>query len=352
MVTMQHQATTNTAMLAYGKRLLYPLATRRAILRSERGGYFPYPSASAFSLADEYLKKSIPRRITYRFGKTMIFHHPFDVQIFNLDVIKLLDNMIGEFVEKVSALVRNLLMLSRQYASHLTTVRAVPFLLANLALRYLQRAFRLTQIFRILYCLTSRERREVFKPNVYPHTLASSRNIRRVAFFDSEYHKPAIHLPLEGASLYAACDLTRQAQPDRANFGELKFIAFEFESGLRIGEAVIARFGFEARESCFICACFDFPKEVLKSSFAALQDVLQYLRMHLADIGTRCFYSRQFKALVGKTQRFTSHAIGISTLLKGSIVQLAAYLKCPLKLKLDTLRWFQFELVGFQSSGL
>jgi hypothetical protein len=73
MVTMSHKATLNTAMFAHRERLSYSRAALRTILRSERGGHFPYSPASTFSLALEYRKESVPGRVTNAFRKVVVF---------------------------------------------------------------------------------------------------------------------------------------------------------------------------------------------------------------------------------------------------------------------------------------
>lgn len=348
MVTMSHKATLNTAMLAHCERLLDSRSALRTILRSERSRYFPYPSASTFSLALEYLKKSIPCRITDGFGKVMVLHHALNVQIFNANIVKLSNDLISKFVKEIPALIGYSLMFASKYTSGFVTIRAAQFLLAYLALRYLQLPFRPAQIFRIFYYLASRERSEVFNANIYAYTLAGSRDIRRVVFFNRKDTKPAIHLPLDCHSLDFTFNLTRQPQPDRTNFTEIEFVAFKFPAALWKGETVITRRGFEARQSHFIRALFDSPKEILKSSFEPLQHILQYLRMYLSNVGTDGFDGGQFKALGCKAQRTTRNAVGITTFLKRGIVQLSAHIKGSLKLALNSPGGLQFKLVRFQ----
>ena len=99
MVSMEHKAATYTAMLPDGERLLHALATPGAILRCELRRNLPYPSASTLSLADEYLQETVPRRVTDGLRQAVIPENPFDVQIFDRNIVKLSDESIAQFVK-------------------------------------------------------------------------------------------------------------------------------------------------------------------------------------------------------------------------------------------------------------
>lgn len=76
--------------------------------------------------------ESTPPAIANRLGKMMIFEHPADIQVFNLDISVLVDDLSTEFVQKIIALVGNFLMLPGYrkprllpaLASFLTTAKA------------------------------------------------------------------------------------------------------------------------------------------------------------------------------------------------------------------------------------
>ena len=197
MVTVKHKATSNTAMLTHCERFLYPLAASGAILRRERGGYFPYSPSSILSFGDEYLKKSIPCRITDGLRKVVIPEKSLDVQFFNPNIIKLADELIAQLVKEVSALIGDVLMVARKDAGSFTAIRAARSFLAHLALRDFQFTFRLAQVFRIFDDFASRKRSEVFNADINANSRASLRDVRQARFFNRKNNKPTIGLPRE-----------------------------------------------------------------------------------------------------------------------------------------------------------
>src|SRR5262249_27119272 len=145
------------------------------ILRGELSGHFPYSATGTCSLVAEYLYESSPTRVTNAFGKVMISHQAFDMQVFNGNLIKFFDELIGRFVEKITAQIGDPLMFLCQSASGFVAVFAAAFLFADLPLGKPQFLFCLAVVAGILYHFTGGERREVLKTNINAYGFAGFR---------------------------------------------------------------------------------------------------------------------------------------------------------------------------------
>jgi hypothetical protein len=86
-------------------------------------------TTSFFRFVRGVLYKLIPRRINDAFGKVVIFHHSLHVQIFKSNESVAIDQFSRHFVRVVPALIRDMLMQSRQFSDGFATTNR-PLLLA------------------------------------------------------------------------------------------------------------------------------------------------------------------------------------------------------------------------------
>src|SRR2546423_164639 len=226
MISMSHKATLNTAMFAHHKRLRDSCAALRTILRSVLRRNLHDSLTGAFCLACEYADESSPCRITDRFGKMMILDQPSDVQVFNRYGVIFRQQAIAQLMKEVCALIRNFQMLARQDDSRFVAIRAAPFLLADLALRYLDCSLSLFEKARIVNHLTISKRGEVLNADIQAGGVIClwqgfGGRLRR------ENHEPAVRLSLDRAGLDATFKLPTQAEATGTNLTQGQLVAFE-----------------------------------------------------------------------------------------------------------------------------
>jgi hypothetical protein len=89
MVTMRNKSTIDTPMFSRGERLAHSATALRAILRRVGRIHFDYLATGAFSLVRQDRSELTPSGVTNALGEMMIFHHPFNIQIFDGDRVKL-----------------------------------------------------------------------------------------------------------------------------------------------------------------------------------------------------------------------------------------------------------------------
>ncbi len=347
MVAVDHKITTNTTMLSYGKRLLYPLAASGAILRSECSRNLQHSATGARCLVAEYLYKGSPSCITDAFRQRRILHQSRYVQIFNRYTIEPSYDLIRRLMKKISSLIGDLQMFLCQYTHSFLSIPSATLLLRHLTLCNLQLALCLAEIPGILYDLASRKRGEALNADIKASRFAGSRNERALILLNREYTEPAVNLFLDSAGFDAAFNRTAQAKTNRADFREREFVANEFEARLRIGEAMVSISGFETGKAG-ILSFEASEKEGRVCAVYASQDILQNLRVNRAHIRALDFDFRKLKGLIEVADALACCSVSVASFLQCRVVKLAAKVESRIKLLRDALGRFQFVLVGFQ----
>src|SRR5262249_9194427 len=117
--------------------------------------------------------------------------------------------------------------------------------------------------------------------------------------FNREDHIPTIDFPLDRAGFYDALDRAGEMDFDFADLRQMKRLAIERKSALRIGEGIISRVGTKARISRFL-AFLHATKEIVKGEGDALQYILQNLRIDARRVLALGFHPRQLGALLSE----------------------------------------------------
>ena len=141
MVTMKLQTTFRTTVFPLRQGFTHSVTAAATFLRCVGRGNFPDSFRSFFRFRLKCLEESSPRGIANAFGKMMIFHHAFYVQVFNGDFIEALQQIQAYLVGKVLALPLHFKMLARQQVYGFTAVHAAFLLARNRALRRFKPSF-------------------------------------------------------------------------------------------------------------------------------------------------------------------------------------------------------------------
>ena len=326
MVTMQHQSTFNAPMLPRGERLANSCPTRAAILRGVRCRDFPHSPSSFCRFGVEYRKECSPGRVANTFGEMMIPDHPANVQIFDRDVVKFLDELKACFVEKVETPPFDIQMLLRLKSRSFTSVVTASFLPTDGALRGLQPSRRAPQVLRVRNLLARRVRREVLNANVNADARACLGNVPALIAFNAETDVPTINLMLDGDGFNCAFDGAREPDAATADFRERQLVAFQLPARLQKGERIIAILISESRIARFL-SCFDPAEKAVESLLYSLQSILQDLTMNESHVQAFGFDVGQLVSLIEVVERDARHLVGVSSLLNGGVVQLTAQCK-------------------------
>jgi hypothetical protein len=129
--------------------------------------------------------------------------------------------------------------------------------------------------------------------------------------------------------LDGALDRTAPADLEGADAGQHQPSVVKLPAGLAVREAVVAVVALEPWIAWLLSSVYT-AEERLKCKVYALQHILQDLRAHELELKAVFFDAGQLPLLRVVAHPHTGHAVGLTALLQGSIVQLAAVVKHPL----------------------
>jgi hypothetical protein len=325
---MRDESTIDTPMLSRSERFALSVTTFRAILRRVGRIHLDYLTASFFRFARQDQNELIPSCVADALRKMMILHHPFNVQIFDRNRIKLSHDLERRLVVKIRALSPDFLMFLLQQIDRLASVIAsLVHSARDFALSSLQFTFGLAQKFRILDYFTSRECGEVLDPDINPYRLAGLGEESGLVLLNSKDRIPAISLSLNRTGLDGSFNWTGETKAARANLRQLKLVAFKPKPALWVSEGIEARGRFESR----IAGRFSVlatPEEGVKGFIHSAQGVLKNLAMNLAHILTKLLDLRELDGLGVVVNRKPVDAVSVSPLLQRRVVEFAANVQC------------------------
>lgn len=204
-------------------------------------------SASPLSFVPDKVNELAPTYIIDRLGKVAVLDHAFNVEVFQTDDAKAINDHAAGLVVKVFALVGNLFVNGRNgvFGSH-TAVTAL-HLAAQPTLAYLQPAFGSVQVFWIVDLLVSTENGEVLQTQIDAnrfgllHWFSFSRDLtlNRDKVF-------ACGCAADGAILHLASNATVANNFHPADLRQVDFFAIELEAlGIadRLGEVLALELG-------------------------------------------------------------------------------------------------------------
>ena len=125
------------------------LTTSRTYQTRIMGWNFDYLTGSAFRLLRQESKEHAPRTIRYGLAQMFIFNHTLNVKVFNINGLKIVYVVIGNFMQKIFTLIRHLLVRFSNKKSCLTSfIRALLFS-TKASLPASQKFFGFSKVFRI-----------------------------------------------------------------------------------------------------------------------------------------------------------------------------------------------------------
>lgn len=245
-----------------------------------------------------------PTGIANRLGEGMVFDHAFDIQTFQADAAKLIDDLATQFVVKVFTSIRDLLVGGSDDPACLIPTVAFLRFTAKASLSNLEQSFRFAQVLWRFFLRGSRftvEDRKVFQAEIDAHIVRLSRglNVR----FNFALNGDEIFTGLgfrHGAVFHLAFNPTMTTDFYPSDFGQVNLATLKLEvlwKARPVGTRLLVKLasmgwvavGGNPLGAIFArllswwrqCAILMIAEKVLKSLIQVFQRLLQNLRIGL-----------------------------------------------------------------------
>ena len=297
----------------YRKRFWDLFMTTAAHLRRISGIDIHRLFASLCCLVNEHCPKHRPEYIRDGFGQMSITDHSSNVEIFKTNDVNLVDQLARQFVQKVLALVGNLvvqpgniLCLSPKLSQSFLVVRKP-------ALGLLQFGFRLAEKAWVLDLLSLVVGHKGFRTNVNSHHLHEvNLHLQGCGKPTGKYSKPLVPFTIDGQGFDFPIDRAEHPQAHHTDFGHVQPITFHPKAALGKCETGVGNFAHKARMPRFLPGCHG-PEEFLKSTINPFQHILEHLVMHQCHIWVDFLDFWQLVLLDLVVQRHLAHPVGMKS---------------------------------------
>lgn len=209
----------------------------------------------------------------------MISHHVSYLQIFGNDQATGVDDLSGDLVMEVRALVSDFPMEAGQDQPGFLSVCSAFFLPGQFTLFALEFRLRLSEVLRVFNLSPIGEDSETLEADVNADCAGGNRSGLRFVL-DGETGVPMVAIPPDRTGLDLAGDLPVHPDFEVSDLGEFQFAILDPEARLLgVGDAVVSTLAFEARIAGLAVFLLKAPEEPLEGPFDPKKNVLQHLRM-------------------------------------------------------------------------
>jgi hypothetical protein len=327
-----------------------PMVASAALLRRVGRVDFEEPSASFCRFAGEVIKELRPCRIGNTFGQTMIVNHSVDMQIFNTDGSKRVDNPSALLVGEIVASPFDAFM---HPSDHLAMPAPLvgAFLQAGVfVLNLRQGLFFVAEEARIGNFLPGGEGGKGFESNINADGERVVLQLLGLADHRKGDGPFSSRGAMNGTGFDGAFDLSMIHHFDAANLREAHaIIVGETEARLGIGDAIVASVSLKARKSRLLTR-FTASEEGFVGQIDTHRDILQDLGMNLFEQGVLLFQHRIGLLLLEAREGNAIAFVGSVTHFQQLIIQDAAHFEMCLKRSLLFFRRIDPVLIVFQHS--
>ncbi len=329
------------------KRHLLSVATGTACLRRVCRVDLDELTPSFFRFGAQLTEKGRPCRVADALRKAMSVQHPIDVEVFDTDHAKSVDNLSGLLMREVISFERHTFMHTGNHLAMLPTFGCSLRTFGMLAL-YLYEGFLFTAKetrVRNLFCIGERCKRCESDINAYlGRYWVKTLWVALTRKGDVPLVRTAL---VNGRRFDGATDRTVIHHLDGADFGECDTALMgDAEPALGKGEGVIASIALEARIPRLLTS-FEATEERFHAQINANCHVLQHLRMDTIEGGALFFQHRIGRLLPVATQTLTLLEVRILAVLKQVVIQPPALFKGAFKACELVLRRKEPILKGF-----
>ena len=309
-------------MKSIRKRFGDRFTTATAVDACVTGLYFLYLATSVFSFVRKEIKKLAPSSIGNAFGKVMVFHHAFYVQVFNGDKPIAVYELARKFMMKISALIANLTMDFRNYFARPFPVSRALLSRGQAALLSHQVLFRFPQVLRVLDHYTVRKNSKRFDAYINADRCIRNGNLGGLDFH-REAGVPLIAITPNRAGLHGPGDLPVKLDFNSPDLGEAESsLLSKLKAGfLRIANGIVLAFAFVPRVAGIAASLLDPAKEGLKRAVNSEKDVLKDLGMNIMKRGYSLFVDLENFLLSYAGKALTRYLVMIAPVRKTGIVE-------------------------------
>jgi hypothetical protein len=302
--------------------LLGPIPAGMTVLRRIGGVDGNHFTSGALSLLREDGSEHRPGSVTDALGETVVDEQILDVQLFNGDHAKTVDDLAGGLVDKVMTTITDTLMDTRQNLVGLAPFTAALLGLGLLPASFCQRFFVSAEEARVVYKLTVGQSQKRVQPRVKTNSIRAWRQ-RGIVLLHRETDEPLVSDTMNTAGLDPADDEAVQFGLDlllSAEQGQGDGAVTDLEPALWVAERVVP-VALEAREARRL-TCRHATEEGAVGQVNADGDVLENLAMDIAYIGELFAPLRKCLLLVVSARRLAQHFVVVPAPVQEAVVDL------------------------------
>ena len=318
--------TDKSALLAFVNsnrqgHLLFVTAVAASLTRVSRVHSFKRP-AGAFSLAFRYCEKLPPGHVKNGLCKTVVFHHPSNVQVFDGDPVKALDQFRRLFVVKMFARPLDSQVSERDFAASLPAILTALYLAGQPLLLSRKLARRLFEMARVGDLFAGRERRKTLNADIHADSLTGWRKRRRFRHLAYQQHVPTISATRNSQLLTTAFDGPAKSYAASPDAGDCQLIALDGAGShflVFLRESVIAVTTLESGKPRFLSG-LQALEERYKRFIQAFESVTLNCPQSAFDLRQFVARLRQLAGLLVKADPLAAGVVDANPLFKGAVV--------------------------------
>jgi hypothetical protein len=344
---MENDFTVGTPMDTLRQGFLNDMSAPMASLGCIPGGHFVHSLISLYHFTREQIKEHTPGYIRDAFGKVSISNHALNIQIFDIDILKVFYIVVGGLMEKILSLIGYFLVcFGSQYSSVISISRA--FLsTTQTPLLSSQELFGLSEKLRILYNNPIGIYKEALNANINTnfsiclrqlfgwHVIARERNIPITCRFSTDSY-----------GFDSAFNRSAKVHLESTYILDIEIPSRELPASVFEREGIIPTLSLESWKA-WLFTTLASSKESLKRSIEPFQYILKDLRAYSFKLRKFCFKGRELINLVIAGNGLLALIVNKSPLLKSKVVKTPAKLKPLISFSFSRLIYFRFVLVAF-----
>jgi hypothetical protein len=304
------------------------LTTTGTYLTSTIGIYFNQYAPSFFRFVRKEVKEHTPTTISYAFGKMLVPHHAFDIQVLNIDCLIGCYIRVRCLMQKIFALGRNLLMsFGNKYPCFSPTIRSF-LLTGKTSLSAPQKFLGVSEVLRILNLMPIGINRKGFQANVNANFSGSLGEDTLGHIVAREGDKPSPgSTHTDGYRLDVTFYRTAEKELESSNVFYTEISSFKIPARLLEGEGVVSIISFEPRKTGPTFTLPDSAIECFKRFIQSLQNILKALGTHSFEFRIRFLKIDKLLHLLINGNGYPVLSVYGYPLVEGKVVERSTCLK-------------------------
>jgi hypothetical protein len=303
------------------QRHTLPLMAPAAILTRVGGLHSTLGSPSFFRFGGQFAEEFRPRCIMNAFRKTMVMGHAVDMQVLYANDSEAVNDLSAFLVREVIPSESDTLMHASHSLAVFTTLGGTLGKLGMFALHLCQGLFFLAEEPGVGNLFTGGKCGKGCESYVNPYLFGASGQAFGVTLDRAASVPFSSRRAADGERFDLAAYRPMQHDLDVTNGTRVQFpLLINLETGLRVGQAVVAVMSFEAGIASGL-TCLDSPKEGLHGEIKPYRDVLQDLGMNICQSRAFLFEDGECGLLLVEGEVLAFLLVGILALFKQVVIE-------------------------------